>query len=116
MITSDFNGDGYPDILVGSVTDQLIEWYPNNADGGLESATSIISGIRPAGLAAFDIDNDGDQDFIFGYTAIGSTTVNIAVDVNNGDGTTQGISTIFSISTATGEADLSQLMLITMAI
>jgi hypothetical protein len=66
----DFNQDGWMDIFVGNINEELFSLYRNNRDGTFEDvATPMGIGkftrwLSGWGLKFFDYDNDGDEDLI----------------------------------------------------
>ena len=84
VINVDFNKDGFQDLVVshgGSSTTVAV--YLNNGDGTFAAPTSLTSGTTPVGLAAADLDKDGNVDLVSANA--GSNTV--SVFFGNGDGT-----------------------------
>lgn len=62
---ADFNGDGFPELVVGSRDDENISWFVNNGDGNFQSREIILAGIDyPRGIFIIDADIDGDNDII----------------------------------------------------
>lgn len=68
--SADFNQDGYMDLFVANIDEEIFSLYQNNGDGtfndeamplGIGLATRWMSGW---GLKFFDYDNDGDLDLI----------------------------------------------------
>ena len=65
-IVTDFNGDGQPDLIV--VGEWMQPTFLQNNNGGFENVTVLeenLNGLWQS-IAAFDIDNDGDDDYILG--------------------------------------------------
>src|SRR6185369_16615802 len=83
----DFNGDGKPDLVVGvdgfhggrSRTSILL----GRGDGGFDPAKEVLASST-AGLAAADLDGNGDQDLAVGIINNGSF---LQVLIGEGDGT-----------------------------
>ena len=64
---ADLDGDGIPDVLSVSLTDNKVAWYRNNGDGtfGPQQVISTAS-LAPSAVAAADLDGDGKLDVITG--------------------------------------------------
>jgi fibronectin type 3 domain-containing protein len=64
MIIADFNGDTKDDLAVASVMNGLgnVVILLGDGAGGFISKTLFPAGISPSGIAAGDLDNDGDLD------------------------------------------------------
>ena len=67
----DINGDGLPDVVSATQSDNKVAWYRNHAGGDFrwsaaspEANRKVISteGIAPSGIAAGDLDGDGIAD------------------------------------------------------
>lgn len=81
VITADFNGDSYPDVLVESLFENQIAVLQNRGDGSLEPAVYYGVGMRPWGLGVLDLNGDGIDDIVAGSLDCLSTLT------NRGDGT-----------------------------
>ncbi len=69
LLPADLNGDGYVDLLVASLTDHEVTWYPNGA-GIFEAGRSISQTAFGAWTAIpADVDLDGDLDVVTGGDA-----------------------------------------------
>lgn len=96
LIQTDFNNDGYPDVLVlrgawlrdeGRFPKSLLR---NNGDGTFEDVTeaSGLLSFKPSQTAVwFDYDNDGWVDLFVGNESVGGSTNRCELYHNNGDGT-----------------------------
>lgn len=63
MVAADFDGDGSPDVAVGSQNSVLV--FYGRSDGTLENARTVYTGVDGAGPAAVaDLDGDGKLDII----------------------------------------------------
>jgi hypothetical protein len=69
----DFDGDGSPDILVSSYTDNKIVWYKQGSFGLTQGGTVTNNFSGAWGVRSADIDNDGDYDVI--GTAYGANEI-----------------------------------------
>ena len=83
-VVADIDGDGLPDIVSASTTDNKIAWY-RNLGGGAFGPQQVISTdvIRASTVAAADFDGDGRIDVIAG----GANDNTVSFFKNNADGT-----------------------------
>ncbi|MEX0936422.1 MAG: VCBS repeat-containing protein [Pirellulales bacterium] len=74
VVAGDFDGDGDPDVLSASISDNRVAWYENDGAGGFV-ATHLVTGTALAATSVFaaDLDRDGDLDVL--TTSIGNSTV-----------------------------------------
>ena len=63
LTCGDFNGDGHPDVMVGSNTDQATLEI-NNGDGTFRTGLAYVAGDVPIAGAAADLNGDHHLDFI----------------------------------------------------
>ena len=65
VYAADLNGDGFPDVLSASFSDDKLAWYPN-LGGGVFGAQQVIStsANQPRSVFAADLDGDGDKDVL----------------------------------------------------
>lgn len=89
IVSADFDGDGRPDIAVGSggdldtAADPEVVVLKPTADGRFEPMTTLVSGLGVTDLAAVDFDEDGDIDL----AASCFEDHSVYVWLNNGNGT-----------------------------
>ena len=70
MDSADYDNDGWMDLFVANIDEEIFALYRNHHDGSFENV-SMPAGIGMStrwlsgwGLKFFDYDNDGDQDLI----------------------------------------------------
>ena len=81
----DFNNDGWPDVLAGSVDDDFssssyFSVYINNQDGTFTPMPPFASGYLPQrDMELVDMDNDGDLDMLWANPGWNSSTANASL-------------------------------------
>ena len=86
MAVADLNGDGKPDIVIGSDSG-FIDVLLNDGSGGLLPAVSYAVGTNPFGVATADLNGDGEQDIIVADGGDGTDgSGGVDVLMNNGSG------------------------------
>jgi hypothetical protein len=85
LATADFNGDGIPDLVVGSLVDGTVRILLGNGDGTFVTGPSIINGTFADvnALAAGDFNGDGNEDLV----GVDAQTDTVFVLLGHGDGT-----------------------------
>lgn len=95
MLTSDMDGDGWPDIVIANhqwpVTEGWIRIYHNDGTGHFPTWQEVSSG-RAHGICAADIDNDGDQDLLASLTDEPGDIPQLRLLLNLGSGSFQNVS------------------------
>ncbi|MEO6829656.1 MAG: VCBS repeat-containing protein, partial [Acidobacteriaceae bacterium] len=91
IVSGDLNGDGYPDLAVVYSGNGKIGLFFGQGSGGFASPRTITvgpsSGTGASAIIAADVDGNGSLDLLTGNTAQNT----IALLVNKGNGTFQGI-------------------------
>jgi hypothetical protein len=77
IVSADFDGDGDVDVAVANEDDLLQELYINTGKGRFEDASKRLAVRAKAnGLAAVDVDKDGDIDQFFGGDKVSHLLIN----------------------------------------
>jgi len=86
VVTGDFNGDGYTDIVTSNLSafHGTISYLENNGNGTYAGKVDYTIGTnaQPRGLIAMDIDGDGDLDLVI----VNGYADSAVVFTNNGSG------------------------------
>src|SRR5439155_18991020 len=87
----DFNGDGVPDLAVGTTSSTSISVLLGNGGGTFQAARFFASGSRPRSVAVGDFNGDGVPDLAVANFGSGtdSDPGSISVLLGAGDGTFQ---------------------------
>jgi len=85
--SADFNGDGFMDFIAASSWYHGVYIYLGNGDGTFQSPINILYGLNSRSVCAGDFDNDGDDDFLFGFSEVYPYSNPVMFYPNNGDGT-----------------------------
>ncbi|MCP3962521.1 MAG: hypothetical protein GY719_32170 [bacterium] len=78
---ADFDGDGLTEMVVSVTEDRLFNFFARDASGVLDDTPLVLStaelsavdhgrGTNPNALTIGDLDNDGDQDIVFGLLGL----------------------------------------------
>lgn len=65
---SDFNNDGYPDIVTANYGDPSLSVLLGSSNGSFSTATNFNVDVRPMYIAIGDINNDSKLDLAVGYS------------------------------------------------
>ena len=85
MVAADFNGDGFPDVVVANRMDSTLSVAFGDGQGGFKSAAQTINlknKADPIGLAVSDFNGDGQLDIEFADSKTGNIVV---IQNQNGD-------------------------------
>lgn len=105
IATGDFNGDGYPDMVVANGGDQTLSVYVGGGDSTFTETQSISVGGEPVAMAVGDFENNGTLDLV----VADASNNRLILYHGNGDGTFTLLSTVALGSTpaalAVGDVD-----------
>lgn len=94
-VVADFDNDGFMDVATGNSTSSTTSIALGSGDGHFRSVQNLDVGARPHGVAALDVDGDGDLDLVVAsengamltlYTNDGTGTLGNRVDFADDDG------------------------------
>ncbi len=94
-VVADFDNDGFMDVATGNSTSSTTSIALGSGDGHFRSVQNLDVGTRPHGVAALDIDGDGDPDLVVAsengamltsYTNDGAGVFGHRVDFADDDG------------------------------
>jgi hypothetical protein len=76
IATGDFNGDGDPDLAVGTITSDEVKILSGSSAATFSAGATLITGsINPVLPETSDMDGDGDSDLAVGHT--GSNAISV---------------------------------------
>lgn len=96
----DINNDGLADVVIGH-RGKAIEIFRQNAAGGLDTPTSILS-IYSNRIRIGDLNNDGLADI----AGVGNFTDQVGVYLQDANGGLQGLQTYYALYGGNGDLDL----------
>ena len=83
VATGDFNGDGYPDVVVENYNSNTVTVLLGLGNGSFQPGVSYAVGSLPERVLVADFDGDGNLDLVVANTGSGT----VSVLLGNGDGT-----------------------------
>jgi uncharacterized repeat protein (TIGR01451 family) len=94
VAVGDFNGDGRPDLVAGSVTSDTVSILLGTGTGAFGAVASAVAGLYPRAVAIGDLNGDGRPDLAVANST--SNTVSILLGTGTG---TFGAATAFAAGT-----------------
>jgi hypothetical protein len=85
VAVGDFNSDGIPDLVVGSLGGKTVSVLLGNGDGTFQAAVKYTAGDGPYSVAAADLNGDG----ILDLAVVNYLSSDVSVLLGKGDGTFQ---------------------------
>jgi len=87
LVTGDFNGDGFTDVIVGNQSG--VFFFRNDGSGALKPAVQIDTAVNVATLLATDLNGDGKTDLVVADNSVYTNPVagSLRVYLGKGDGT-----------------------------
>lgn len=84
---TDFNGDGYKEIIVSFPSNNVLGYYKNNGDGTFAAKVDYAAGTTPGALTLTDTNTDGKSDVV--VINVGSNNFSTFINRTPGDAITQ---------------------------
>jgi hypothetical protein len=84
IAVGDFNGDGYPDLIVGDGASAKVYEYLGSRTGALHLQATFVTSASPVAFAAADVNHDGKIDLL--YTDCLYCNAQLHVWFGNGNG------------------------------
>ena len=82
VVTGDFSGDGFDDLVVTNFASDTVSYYMSNGNGNFAARQLLPVAFRPYSLVAEDLDHDGSLDL-----AVASNGGQLSIILGNGNGT-----------------------------
>lgn len=64
VLVEDMNGDGYLDVVAGSLSSNMVAWYENDGRQHFTGHIITTSAMKVSSLHVADLDGDGDPDIV----------------------------------------------------
>jgi hypothetical protein len=86
VAVADVNGDGHPDLVIASVSDNTVSVLLGTGTGGFGMKTDFTTGTRPVSVAIADVNGDGRPDLLTANYPGGNQDGSVSVLLGNGSG------------------------------
>jgi membrane-bound inhibitor of C-type lysozyme len=89
ITTSDINGDGKIDLVVGNLNSSNVSVLLGNGDGTFQPQRTFAVGVSPRSVHVGDVNGDGRPDLVVANYGSSGSGGSVGVLLGNGDGTFQ---------------------------